>query len=67
MGVQFEPEPVTSLVRNTHLCVSHETIYKCLFIQTRGLFRKEMRNHLRVIPPFLMEAASRPYAACANF
>lgn len=27
--------------------MSHETIYKSLFIQTRGLFRKEMRNHLR--------------------
>jgi transposase, IS30 family len=29
------------------LRVSHETIYKSLFIQTRGLFRKEMRTHLR--------------------
>lgn len=29
------------------LRVPHETIYKSLFIQTRGLFRKEMRNHLR--------------------
>ena len=27
--------------------VSHETIYKSLFIQTRGLLRKELRNHLR--------------------
>ena len=27
--------------------MSHETIYKSLFIQTRGLFRKEMRSHLR--------------------
>ena len=29
------------------LHVSHETIYRSLFIQTRGLFRKEMRKHLR--------------------
>ncbi len=33
--------------KNEYLRVSHETIYKSLFIQTRGLFRKEMRNHLR--------------------
>lgn len=32
---------------NESLRVSHETIYKSLFIQTRGLFRKEMRKHLR--------------------
>lgn len=29
------------------LRVSHETIYKSLFIQTRGIFRKELRKHLR--------------------
>ena len=33
--------------RNENLRVSHETIYKSLFIQTRGLFKKEMRKHLR--------------------
>ena len=27
--------------------MSHETIFKSLFMQTRGLFRKELRNHLR--------------------
>lgn len=27
--------------------VSHETIYKSLFVQTCGLLRKELRNHLR--------------------
>lgn len=27
--------------------VSHETIYKSLFIQTRGLFRAELKKHLR--------------------
>ena len=27
--------------------VSHETIYKSLFVQTRGLLRKGLRNHLR--------------------
>lgn len=27
--------------------MSHETIYKNLFVQTRGLLHKELRNHLR--------------------
>lgn len=29
------------------MSVSHETIYKYLFIQTRGLFREELKKHLR--------------------
>ena len=29
------------------MSVSHETIYKSLFIQTRGLFREELKKHLR--------------------
>jgi IS30 family transposase len=32
---------------NVDMHVSHETIYRSLFIQTRGLFRNELRNHLR--------------------
>jgi len=30
--------------------VSHETIYKSLFIQARGLFKKELLKHLRTKP-----------------
>ena len=29
------------------MSVSHETIYKSLFILTRGLFREELKKHLR--------------------
>ena len=29
------------------MCVSHETIYKSLFIQTRGVLREELKKHLR--------------------
>lgn len=29
------------------MCVSHETIYKSLFIQRHGLFREELNKHLR--------------------
>ena len=35
-------------------CVSHETIYRSLFIQTRGVLKKELLAHLRAtraIPP----------------
>ena len=30
-----------------HRRVSHETIYKCLFIQARGVLKKELQAHLR--------------------
>jgi IS30 family transposase len=30
-----------------HVCVSHETIYRSLFIQTRGVLKKELLAHLR--------------------
>lgn len=48
----WSPEQISGWLKLTYpdnesLRVSHETIYKSLFIQTRGLFRKEMRNHLR--------------------
>jgi len=29
------------------MCVSHETIYKSLFIQIRGVLRQELKKHLR--------------------
>jgi len=32
---------------NEHACVSHETIYRSLFIQTRGVLKKELLAHLR--------------------
>jgi IS30 family transposase len=37
----------TSSSQGEWACVSHETIYKSLFIQTRGLFRSELKKHLR--------------------
>lgn len=48
----WSPEQISAWLLLTYpedetLRVSHETIYKSLFIQTRGLFRKELRSHLR--------------------
>ena len=46
------PEQIAGWLKLTYpdtegMYVSHETIFKSLFMQTRGLFRKELRNHLR--------------------
>lgn len=48
----WSPEQISGWLKvvysdNDSMHVSHETIYKSLFIQTRGLFHKEMRKHLR--------------------
>ncbi len=52
LAKNWSPEQISGWLKltfpdNGSMRVSHETIYKSLFIQTRGLFRKEMRNHLR--------------------
>ena len=52
LSSNWSPEQISAWLLLTYpedetLRVSHETIYKTLFIQTRGLFRKELRNHLR--------------------
>ena len=61
------PEQISSWLKLTYpddetLRVSHETIYKSLFIQTRGLFRKELRNHLRTKRKFRHSKQHRPGA-----
>jgi len=48
----WSPEQISGWLKLTYpetegLRVSPETIYKSLFVQTRGLLRKELRNHLR--------------------
>lgn len=48
----WSPEQIAGWLKLTYpgtdgMYVSHETIYKSLFVQTRGLFRKQLRNHLR--------------------
>ena len=50
--LDWSPEQIYGWLERTYpddksLRVSHETIYKSLFIQTRGIFRKESRIHLR--------------------
>lgn len=48
----WSPEQISGWLKleypnDEDLRVSHETIYKSLFIQTRGLLRKELHKHLR--------------------
>jgi len=52
LSEDWSPEQISGWLKLVYpedesLRISHETIYKSLFIQTRGLFRKEFRNHLR--------------------
>lgn len=52
LSENWSPEQISGWLKiqfpeDESLRVSHETIYRCLFIQTRGLFRHEMRKHLR--------------------
>ncbi|MBL4750107.1 MAG: IS30 family transposase [Amylibacter sp.] len=52
LGENWSPEQISGWLKLTYpddegLRVSYETIYKSLFIQARGLFRKDLRNHLR--------------------
>ena len=52
LSEDWSPEQISGWLKiqfpeDASLRVSHETIYRSLFIQTRGLFRDEMRKHLR--------------------
>ena len=48
----WSPEQISRRLRAEHpndpeMRVSHETIYQTLFVQARGVFRKELTDHLR--------------------
>jgi IS30 family transposase len=48
----WSPEQISRCLRaqqpdDREMHVSHETIYQTLFVQARGVFRKELTNHLR--------------------
>ena len=48
----WSPEQIAGWLKHTHPCdesyqVSHETIYRSLFIQARGALKKELLEHLR--------------------
>jgi len=52
LRLHWSPEQIAGWLKRTHpehenRQVSHETIYKSLFIQTRGALKKELQQHLR--------------------
>ena len=52
LAVQWSPQQIAGWLRvqnpgDPSLHVSHETIYKTLFVQTRGALKKELQQHLR--------------------
>lgn len=49
---RYSPEQISHILRREHptdseMRVSHETIYRSLFVQARGTFRKELAQYLR--------------------
>src|SRR6202047_439330 len=52
LGLDWSPEQIsgwlkTEYPKNERMRVSHETIYRSLFIQARGALKKELMEHLR--------------------
>jgi IS30 family transposase len=52
LALQWSPQQISGWLRSTFpsnpaLQVSHETIYRSLFIQSRGVLKRALRGHLR--------------------
>jgi transposase, IS30 family len=52
LGLDWSPEQIAGWLRQTYpddstMQVSHETIYRTLFVQARGVLKKELVRHLR--------------------
>ena len=51
LQLEWSPEQIAGWLRqrssDDEMNVSHETIYKSLFVQARGVLKKELRQHLR--------------------
>ena len=57
LAQDWSPEQISGWLKCTYsegesLHVSHETIYKSLFVQSRGVLKKELQKHLRTKRPF---------------
>ncbi|MCP1120351.1 hypothetical protein LIOPPNJA_20630 [Robbsia andropogonis] len=52
LSCEWSPEQVSSWLKRRYtddesMRVSHETIYRSLFVQARGVLKKELQYHLR--------------------
>lgn len=57
LAQDWSPEQIAGWLKLSHpndesLHVSHETIYKSLFVQSRGVLKRELLKHLRTRRPF---------------
>ena len=57
LAQDWSPEQIAGWLKRTYpedesFHVSHETIYKSLFVQSRGVLKKELQKHLRTKRPF---------------
>jgi len=65
LGQQWSPEQIAGWLKlrfpgHQAMQVSHETIYRSLFIQTRGLLKKELMAHLRTRRRMRQSALAAP-------
>ena len=52
LALEWSPQQIAGWLKRTHpeneaLRVSHETIYRSLYVQTRGVLKKQLLKHLR--------------------
>ena len=67
----WSPEQISGWLKTQYpgdesLRVSHETIYRSLFIQARGVLKKELMNHLRTKRRMRRSQHSRIFQALAR-
>jgi transposase, IS30 family len=60
--LDWSPEQISGWLKSQYpedesLRVSHETIYRCLFIQARGVLKKELLEHIRERPAEVADRA----------
>lgn len=52
LNLEWSPEQIAGWLKQKYASnedhhVSHETIYRCVYIQARGVLKKELLEHLR--------------------
>lgn len=69
LGQDWSPEQIAGWLKRRYpderaLHVSHETIYKSLFIQSRGVLKKELQKHLRTHRVLRQSRTNNSRGAC---
>ena len=65
LGLNWSPEQIAGWLQRRHpgdveMNISHETIYRSLFIQARGVLKRELIEHLRTKRRFRQSARRQP-------